>query len=112
IIPLTQPGIYVGQHVDEIQNEALFLDAQGKSGGTRVSRFMPFVPSWSGEIAFLVGTRTIPESVFDDVLKCDGQMIGVGRWTAKVGGMKGSFRVNGVTWYNESAAKEKLLEYY
>lgn len=92
-------NIPLGIKADAVQGERLFLNADGKRGGSkRVYRTMPVVPKWEAEVTFYIFDNTINRDAFEEHLKAAGTFIGIGRWRPRNGGTKGRFRVVSVDW--------------
>lgn len=84
---------------EEIPPEPLFLDANGKPGGTRVKRYMPRIPEgWKADVLFYVIDDTITEEAFHHFLELAGQVIGIGRFRPINGGFYGRYAIKKVKW--------------
>jgi hypothetical protein len=99
-IPLLHPN---GERVkfDDWEGEWLFLDANGKPGGTRVKRCMPCVRDWSATVRIYVADEVIDEDVLRRVLVDAGRLVGVGRFRPENGGFYGRFEVDSIEWVGE-----------
>lgn len=84
---------------EEVKSERLFLNADGKRGGSkRVYREMPVIPKWDAEVTFYIFDDTINEETFREHLQGAGTFIGIGRWRPRNGGTKGRFKVESIEW--------------
>jgi hypothetical protein len=89
----------LGIHKDEVTGETLYLNADGVRGsGKRVWRTMPLIPSWKGEVEFVVLDPTITEEVFRKVLEEAGRLIGIGRYRPRNNGIYGRFAIEKLVW--------------
>lgn len=92
-------NVSLGVKAGEVHGERLFLNADGKRGGSkRVWRVMPAIPKWEALVTFYVIDGTINRDAFEEHLKAAGTFIGVGRWRPRNGGTKGRFQVKSVEW--------------
>lgn len=92
-------NVPLGIKASDIQGERLFLNADGKRGGSkRVYRTMPVVPKWEAEVTFYIFDNTINRDAFEEHLVAAGTFIGIGRWRPRNGGTKGRFRVVSIEW--------------
>lgn len=74
--------------------ERIFCNADGKRGsGTRVWRTFPVFDQWGATVLVHVLDDTIPDEVFDRVVKAFGLFIGIGRYRPQNGGYLGRFTV-------------------
>ena len=80
--------------------ERLFVPADGVAGsGKRVHRTFPVVhPAWYCEIVFLILDDIITQEVFEKHLQTAGQLIGVGAFRVRNGGIWGRFRGEVIDW--------------
>ena len=84
---------------DSVGHEWLHVPSDGRRGGTtRVEKCFPLIPSWSGEVQFLVLDEIITEEVFTEHLKDAGSFIGMGRFRPRNNGFYGRFKVESVVW--------------
>lgn len=103
ILVLDNPSI--GVHIDSVKAERLYLNADGKRGGSkRVWRHMPVVPSWEATVQFYIADPTISLDVFTEHLKAAGMFIGIGRFRPRNGGTKGRFTVESIDWQASAVA--------
>lgn len=84
---------------EDVAAEILFVPSDGKpGGGRRVKKWFPYIPSWEGEVEFVVVDPIITEDVFERVLVAAGKFIGVGRFRPVSRGYYGRFGVERITW--------------
>lgn len=84
---------------ETISHEWLHVPSDGRRGGTtRVEKCFPLVPSWRGEVEFLVLDEIISEEVFEEHLKDAGSFIGMGRFRPRNNGFYGRFSVESIKW--------------
>jgi len=90
ILPITR---------ETIQSETLHVPSDGRRGGTtRVEKTFPVVPSWSGEVEFLILDEIINEDVFREHLIDAGSFIGIGEFRPRNNVFYGRFAVESVKW--------------
>lgn len=95
--------LMLGIKKDDVKGEWLFVPADGVRGsGKRVDKCFPFVPSWSGEVHFMIMDETITEDVFLYHLRQAGAFIGIGRFRPRKNGYYGRFSVESVKWSDVS----------
>ena len=95
-------GIKLPILAKDVPGEELFVPSNGqKGGGTRVPKIFPYVDEWVGIITAHIFDDSIIEEVFTEVLRCAGQLIGLGRYRPGVGGHYGRFGVESIEWRNE-----------
>lgn len=84
---------------ETLQGTWLKLPSDGTVGGTkRVSKCMPTIASWEGEVVFYVLDDTITKDVFEEHLREAGQFIGLGYWRPSKRGMWGRFACVSFEW--------------
>lgn len=100
-----EAGVLVLEHLvldikaKDVEAEELFVPSDGKpGGGSRVTKFFPLIPEWSGDVEFNVLDHTITEDVFRRVLEGAGQFVGIGRFRPENRGYYGRFTVENVDW--------------
>ena len=82
----------VGMHIDDVEVERLYLNADGKRGsGTRVWRHMPKINNWSIQVKVFIPDIEIGEKIFEKILVAAGQFTGLGRYRPQNGGWYGRF---------------------
>lgn len=70
----------LGMNINAIKAISIFAHSNGKRGpGTRVTRWFPYIPEWSGELHMRVFNDTLPEEVFERYFTNAGILAGVGR---------------------------------
>jgi hypothetical protein len=79
--------------LDDFEGEWLFLDANGKPGGTRVKRCMPRIFPWTATATIYIVDEIITEDVLAKALGDAGMLVGVGRFRPAVGGFYGRFKL-------------------
>lgn len=83
----------------DVQPIKLFLPPSGKRGdGKRVTKYMPFIPEWIGQVEWSILDETITQTVFTKVLEEAGKFIGIGFFRPIRNGYYGRFSVVKVTW--------------
>jgi hypothetical protein len=96
----------LGVKADSVVCDRLFVPSDAKQGGgTRVYRHFPRIEAgWSGGVTFFVMDDMITESVFTQVLRSAGILVGIGRFRPEKRGFYGRFRVNSVEWIEDGDA--------
>lgn len=95
--------VELGIPLEEVKAIEIFAHANGKRGpGTRVMRYFPFVPSWSGTLEMRIFNDTLPEEIFERFFEQAGLLAGVGRGRpiTKSPAGNGRFRPVKFTWSN------------
>jgi hypothetical protein len=96
---LVVEGLTLPIKKDDVPGEWLFVPSDGKrGGGKRVKKCFPVVPSWQGEVTFLIVDETVTEDVFRQHLEEAGKFIGIGRFRPQSNGFYGRFKVNEILW--------------
>lgn len=81
-------------HKEHVPMESVFVPHDGKKGGAkRVWRNFGVIQKWQGDVLFYILDDIITEDVFQQVLEVSGNMIGIGRWRPRMGGIYGRFEV-------------------
>ena len=102
---LIMDPVHLGITADDVQGEWLFLDANGKPGGTRVSRCMPKVDEgWRATLTIYVVDDTVTDEVLADFLREAGMFVGIGRFRPENGGYYGRFKVTKISFAEMEAA--------
>ena len=84
---------------DQIKHEWLHVPSDGRRGGTtRVEKCFPLVPTWDGDVEFLILDEIITQEVFEEHLRDAGSFIGIGRFRPRNNGFYGRFAVESVIW--------------
>jgi hypothetical protein len=97
--------VALGIRADDVDNENLFLPADGKRGsGTRVWKTYPIIREWGGEVEIIVLDETVLQTsratqnpVLQDIVEGAGQYIGLGRFRPRNNGYYGRFTVENFT---------------
>ena len=83
----------------DVPGEWLFVPADGIRGsGKRVMKCFPKIEEWEGEVKFWVLDDTITQSVFEQVLRAAGLLIGLGRFRPRNCGIYGRFNCTKLVW--------------
>jgi hypothetical protein len=91
--------LFLGQHVDSVKSELLFVPSDGvRGGGKRVYKYFPVFREWGGEIRFTVLDDIITEEAFKTHLQAAGAFKGVGRFRPGSNGYYGRFEVVSIKW--------------
>lgn len=89
----------------DVAKERLFVPSDGKpGGGRRVYRNFPRIDKWGGEVTFFILDDIITESVFTQVLRSAGLLVGLGRFRPENRGFYGRFKVTKVEWIEDGDA--------
>lgn len=89
----------------DVPCERLYVPSDGvPGGGKRVWKNFPRIDKWSGEITFIIFDDVIPESVFTQVLKSAGLLVGIGRFRPEKRGFYGRFQVDAIQWIEDGDA--------
>ena len=84
---------------ENVPSERLFVPSDGRRGGTsRVEKCFPLIPSWKGNVEFLILDELINEEVFKSHLDDAGAFIGIGRFRPRNNGYYGRFKVESINW--------------
>jgi hypothetical protein len=84
---------------DAVVSDPLMVPSDGRRGGTtRVKKYFPLIPSWSGDVEFLILDELIKEDVFMSHLEDAGRFIGIGRFRPRNNGYYGRFAAELVSW--------------
>lgn len=82
-----------------VEGERLFVPPDGVSGsGKRVWKTFPLIPSWSGDVEFIIVDELVTKEVFMRFMEDAGKFIGLGRWRPSNKGSNGRFRCELVSW--------------
>lgn len=102
-----QTGLQVDYHVqtgvaaDDVTPTRVMCDStgkKGKQGGTRVPRYFPNIPKWSGELSLTVYDETIPADLVEETVEYAGIFVGVGQFRPENQGSFGRFKPSGWKW--------------
>lgn len=95
---LVQDGIMLPLTIDEVEGEWLYLNADGRKGGSkRVWKCEPKILEWGGDVAFHAVDDAITLDIFQHHLEQAGAFIGIGRFRPEKGGWYGRYLVKEVT---------------
>lgn len=92
----------LGVHKDAVEQERLYLPSDGRRGGPkRVWKYYPLIPSWDGDVEFIIVDETVlqtsvrepDKTVLQIVLEGAGSFIGIGRFRPRNNGYYGRFDV-------------------
>jgi len=98
-------GVKLSVRPESVPRDKLFVPADGKpGGGKRVFRSFPRIDAWSGKVTWYVLDDIITESVFTQVLRSFGMLVGIGRFRPENRGFYGRFKVNAVEWIEDGDA--------
>lgn len=91
--------IPLGIRADSVKSERLYLHANGVRGsGSRVWRRMPRIDAWEADVEWHILDPIITKDVFERVLREAGNLIGIGRWRPRNGGIYGRFACDDCGW--------------
>ena len=86
----------------DVACDRLFVPSDGKpGGGKRVWRYFPRIDRWGGEVTFYILDDIITESVFGQVLRSAGLLVGLGRFRPENRGFYGRFTVDSIRWIED-----------
>ena len=86
--------LMLGVQKDDVVMESVHVPSDGKKGGSkRVWKNFGVIHKWEGDVVFHILDDIITEDVFRQVLEASGNVIGIGRWRPRQGGMYGRFEV-------------------
>lgn len=81
-------------HIDDVDCERLFLNADGRRGGsTRVWKRYPVFREWRANIQIVVADDSIKSDLLERYLREAGRFIGIGRYRPEKRGWYGRFAV-------------------
>jgi hypothetical protein len=102
--------VETGRSIESAIEKKLFVPSSpgGKPGvGSRVMKSFPLLlPPLSVSVEFFISNDLITPEVFAYHLQQAGQLIGLGSFRIRLGGMFGKFRVNGIEWIEDGAEAE------
>lgn len=86
--------LMLGIKKDDVAMERKFVPSDGRKGGAkRVMKNFGVIHQWQGDVVFHILDDIITEPVFRQVLEASGNMVGIGRWRPRVGGLYGRFEI-------------------
>jgi len=99
---LITDGIVLPVKKEDVEPEWLpSMNPQGIRGGGRVvTKALPTIQSWEGELTVYILDEIITESVFEYHFSQAGMFIGIGTHRPGNGGYKGRFEIVKTTWDN------------
>ena len=96
---MVQAGPTLGVKAADVPGEWVYCHANGQRGsGTRVYRCFPLIKEWQAAVEFTVLDDTIPQDVFEMVLKEAGIFVGLGRFRPENLGYYGRFVIAKTEW--------------
>jgi len=96
---LVEKNLRLPIKVDQVQGVERFVPSDGVSGsGKRVMKVFGEIPSWAGDVEYVIVDHTITADVFKKVLDSCGLSVGVGRWRPENKGHYGRFIVTTIKW--------------
>lgn len=91
---ICEQHLLIGVKKDDMPSVTISANSDGVRGsGKRVPRTFPQTSEWGGTTSFLVMDEKVNKEVFEKVLRCAGQSVGVGQFRPERGGMNGRFEV-------------------
>lgn len=90
---------------DTVPCDRLFVPSDATpGGGKRVFRHFPRIDVWGGSVTYYILDDMITESVFTQVIKSAGVLVGIGRFRPENRGYYGRFRVESLEWIDDGDA--------
>jgi hypothetical protein len=90
---------------NEVPRLRLYVPSEGRpGGGKRVFRNFPLIAQWGGEVTFYILDDMITESVFAQVLRSAGMLVGIGVSRPENRGHFGRFKVTSLKWIEDGDA--------
>jgi len=96
--------VLLGVNIKDVKAIQIYAHANGVRGpGTRVNRYFPIIPKWSGTLEMRLFNDTISEDVFERFFTQAGLLAGIGRGRpiTKSPAGNGRFRPVRFTWSND-----------
>jgi hypothetical protein len=96
--------LHIGVKKSALKALSIYANADGRrGGGTRVTRYFPYVPTWAGSVAFRIFNDHLPPEVFERYFVQAGLTAGVGRGRPSMGcpAGNGRFRPTAFAWGNQ-----------
>lgn len=88
---------------DDVLSVPIWAHSNGRRGSaSRVPRIFPILEPWYGTTMFYIMDDTIDEAIFVHHLIKAGQINGMGRYAARVGGTHGRFEVTRCSWQDDA----------
>ena len=99
VFPMDGEGVDIGLDVKDVSFHDIMCNSQGKKGGSMdVIRCYPVIQHWGGVATFSLFDDIITKDVFEETCDNAGQIIGLGRWRPRNGGLNGRFRCTNFDW--------------
>lgn len=90
---------------DDVPCDRLYVPSDGRpGGGKRVWKNFCRIDRWAGEVTFYVLDDMITETVFLQVLRSAGILVGIGRFRPQNRGFYGRFTVRELRWVEDGDA--------
>ncbi len=84
----------LGIHKNDVPMETVHVPSDGRKGGSkRVLKNFGVIQQWQGDVVFHILDDIITEDIFRQVLEAAGNVIGIGRWRPRNGGLYGRFEI-------------------
>lgn len=98
---MVQDDLVLPVLAQDINCVKLFVPSNGVAGdGKRVTKYFPRIPSWSGEVVFLIGDDELcaPHGLetFQKALEYAGKLVGIGFYRPEKRGTWGRFQVDSI----------------
>jgi len=96
--------IMLGINKNKIKNISVMCNPKGiRGGGSRVPRRFPLIDTgWKGLVQLFVVNDEITQTILELHLERAGQICGLGRYAARVGGSHGRFIVSEFVWDDQA----------
>lgn len=89
----------LGVRKDKVKSIRLAQNSKGLADKSLdVFRRFPLIPEWKGVAEFAVFDDAIPKEKFEEYLGIAGLFVGIGRWSPRVGGLNGRFKITKCEW--------------
>jgi hypothetical protein len=98
--------VFTGKTIDDAVEKQMFVPSDGrKGGGSRVMKSYPLLmPPLELSVEYCITDDTITPEVFADTLQQSGNLIGIGSFRIRNGGVFGRYRVIEIDWSESKAA--------
>lgn len=92
-------NLNVGFKKSQIKAVPVLVPSDGKvGGGSRVIKYFPVIPEWSGKVTFTILDDIITPEIFEQTIRTSGRLIGIGVWRPRNRGMWGRFELVDMKW--------------
>lgn len=94
-------NVLLGVKADDVQPTKVMCDPggkKGKQGGSRVPRYFPHIPKWSGKLSITVFDETISKELLEETVQYAGVFVGVGQFRPENQGAFGRFQAKDWKW--------------